>query len=94
MKNRVIWKFVIRHGVETVVSIPREAPVRLAGKDPASGDPAIWVEVPTPAEAVARAFVVVATGQKIEGDGGFPYDLHVGSYIDAPYVWHIYERRA
>lgn len=68
MKNRVIWKFVVHHSVETVVKIPRDAQVRMVGKDPASGEAAIWVEVATGAELIQRAFVVVATGQEIEGD--------------------------
>lgn len=92
--SRVVWKFPIAIGPVTTISIPRSAQVRLAALDPASGDPAIWVELDPEAAREDRRFVIYGTGHEIEGDGGYPYDLHVGSVIHGAFVWHIYEKRA
>lgn len=47
-----------------------------------------WAEIPDPtAPLVARTFVVVGTGHTIPGDGL----THVGTVLDGPFVWHLYE---
>jgi hypothetical protein len=91
--KRVIWKFPL-HSIETVVRTSAHAPIALCGLDPVSGAPALWIKNNPDAEAVDRTFVIYGTGHEIEGDEGFPYDIHVGSVIDGPFVWHVYERRA
>lgn len=94
MSDRTIWKFPITVGGITPINIPVGAQVRLAALDPASGAPAIWIELDPEAPMINRRFVIYGTGHEIEGDGGSPSDLHVGSLIDGDFVWHIYERRA
>lgn len=91
--SRVVWKFLVSiHGI-TIVEAPRGAPVKLTALDPATGKPAIWIELDPDWARVQREFLIYATGQRIEGDGGFPSDIHVGSLIDHDSVWHVYERR-
>ena len=92
-RHRVIWKFLIGFSGITVVEAPALANVVLAALDPATGGPAIWIELDPDAPSVERRFLIMATGQPIDGDGGYPSDLHVGSMIDRDFVWHIYERR-
>lgn len=92
--HRVIWKFVISHHEQTVLSIPKSATIKLTGVDPQSRQPALWIELDPELERTFRAFEIVATGQTIDGDGGYPYDTHVGSVIDTNFVWHIYEKRS
>jgi hypothetical protein len=94
MKNRVIWKFPVGIGPVTTIKAPRSGRVVLAGLDPADGGPAIWVELDPEAPPEERHFVIYPTGKEIDGDGGYPFDIHVGSLIDRTFVWHIYEKRA
>ncbi len=90
---RVIWKFPINVTKVTAIEIPEAAQIRLAALDPASGAPAIWVELNPEAPRRERLFRVYGTGHPIDGDGGYPYDIHVGSVIDRTFVWHIFEQR-
>lgn len=91
---RTIWKFPIAIGAVTKIEVPAIAPIRMAGLDPATGEPAIWVELDTDAPRVERRFVVHGTGHEIPGtDGGYPQPIHVGSLIQGPFVWHIFEER-
>lgn len=91
--NRVIWKFRLSHHGQTVLSIPALSSIKLSGVDPQTRQPALWIELDPEAERVNRTFKILATGQPIEGDGGYPYDIHVGTVIDGNFVWHIYEKR-
>jgi hypothetical protein len=93
MSDRTIWKFPLSIGAINTFSLPASAMVRMAALDPASERPAIWVELNPEATRIERRFVIFGTGHHIEGDGGYPYDLHVGSLIDGSFVWHIFERR-
>lgn len=91
--NRTIWKFPIAIGEITEIELPRLARVGMAGLDPATGSPAIWVELDPEAPRVTRRFLIYGTGHPIEGDGGYASDLYVGSLMDRAFVWHVYERR-
>lgn len=92
--SRAVWKFPIVVGVITTIEVPRIAQIRPAALDPATGEPAIWVELDPNAERVPRRFRIYGTGHEIEGDGGFPYPIHVGSLIQGAFVWHIFEERS
>lgn len=92
--SRVVWKFTLDLGVVNTFQLPQLATVKMAGLCPATGKPAIWVELNPNDERKDRRFVIYGTGHEIEGDdGGYPYDIHVGSLIDGKFVWHVYERR-
>lgn len=91
---RTIWKFPIAIGEDTTIEVPKMASIRLAGLDPATGQPAIWVELDPARKRTERRFRIYGTGHEIEGDdGGFPQPLHIGSVIQGPFVWHIFEIR-
>ncbi|MCP4741443.1 MAG: hypothetical protein GY871_04330 [Actinomycetales bacterium] len=81
-----VWKFLVPFG-ETVHHAPPGAmkPV-LVGRDPATGNPAVWYEVRPHAAGLLCAFRVFGTGQSIDDDRW----SHVGSYVDGGFVWHIY----
>jgi len=94
--SRVVWKFPIAIGPITTISIPssdEDHPHKplavLAGLDPATGGPALWIELDPDAPRVDRHFVVRGTGHPIDED-----EIHVGSLIDRNFVWHIYERHS
>lgn len=86
---RVVWKFPLES--ETIIDLPRDAQVRLAGLDPAGGRCCLWIELNPDAPREPRFFALYGTGQEIDGD--FPSPMHVGSIIDRPFVWHVYEDR-
>jgi hypothetical protein len=70
------------------LSIPQPGNIVLVGADPAAGNPAIWVEVyGADSVTVDRKFYIRGTGHTVDID-----DVHVGSYIDGPHVWHVWER--
>lgn len=59
-----------------------------------TGTMQLWVEIddqhtvrPTNPVVQDRTFVVYGTGHHI-GDG----DVYVGTVLDEPFVWHLYER--
>lgn len=49
-------------------------------------DPYLWAEVDPDAPTEDRHFVVVGTGQDIPESS-----VHVGTVLDRPFVWHVYE---
>jgi hypothetical protein len=89
--SRQVWKFPL--GTMAVLSAPASAKVVLVALDPATDQPAIWLEVDQDLPKVERIFGIYGTGHSIEGNGGFPSPLHVGSVVQPPFVWHIYELR-
>jgi len=89
--SRQVWKFPL--GTMSIVNVPLTARVVLVALDPATEQPAIWLEVDQSAPKVDRAFGIFGTGHPIEGDGGFPSPLHVGSVVQGRFVWHVYELR-
>ena len=93
MIKRVL-KFPLSTSTNTI-ELQGGSRVVLIALDPASGEPAIWLEVTECAMPQTRTFRVYGTGAKIfPGDpvGGTNQDIHVGSVIQGPYVWHVYER--
>lgn len=84
---RTIWKYPIPLGDEAVaVLAPYAAPIVLVALDPATGGPAVWIELDTNHPQDLRTFVVRGTGHQI-GDG----EKHVGSLIDGAFVWRVFE---
>lgn len=95
---RTIWKFPLRVGHWSNIQAG-PGPVVLAAVDPASGAPAVWIDLevgerapmmegpPSVAPRPQRQFLVVGTGREVD-----PGDVHVGSMIDRDYVWHVFER--
>jgi hypothetical protein len=46
----------------------------------------IWYELDTKDRCIPRTFKILGTGQPIPDKC-----VHVGTYQDPPYVWHLYE---
>ena len=87
---RKVYKFPLDITSRTPVMASILAPVVLVDIDPATGNPAIWLEADWQAEPqIERSFFVIGTGWEIAPDL-----KHHGSLIDlAGFVWHIYERQ-
>lgn len=84
MPNTTIWKFSLP---QRSVQIPRGARIIHAGLDP-NEDICIWAEVDPDAELVSRAVSIVGTGGNVPAS-----QEHVGSFLYAPYVWHVYAEK-
>jgi hypothetical protein len=96
---QTIWKFPLDMRGWKQIVLPALSTIVLTGIDPASGAPAIWVELEVTedggpdgdpvieGEVRTRWFGVFPTGGRIAENA-----RHVGSMIDRSFVWHIYER--
>jgi hypothetical protein len=65
------------------------APVVHVGVDPRSGQPAIWIEVIPENEVPTEGRRMYAFGTGHDIPAGMK---HRGSFIDGPFVWHVYEQ--
>lgn len=88
---RTVWKFPLHmrgwNDVEMGEDADHTTKVVLAAIDPATGEPAVWIEGDDEGRPMARSFGVFPTGGRIAADAE-----HVGSIIDGAFVWHVYER--
>lgn len=87
---RTVWKFKImdEHGVQAGrVPMPSgAAPLHVGMQD---GWLCLWAEVDPSSPIADRGFAVVGTGHPVP-DGA----RCVGSALDGPFVWHLYESKA
>ncbi len=85
---KVIYKYEIT-ALDPIKTFkwPRFSKVVHVGTQTA-GTMQIWLEIRQPDETLEeRTFVVYGTGHYVT-DG----DVYVGTVLDAPFVWHLYER--
>lgn len=86
-----VYKYPLREAIGNVnaIGMPEGAKIIHVGLDP-NGACCLWAEVNTLRFLVQRKFVIVGTGHSLD-DPIFDPSKHVGSLVDAPFVWHIYE---
>jgi hypothetical protein len=65
-------------------SIPAGSVVCYVGQQ---GCPCIWIEVDTSMDRVERRFQIFGTGHPVPD--GF---IYVGTALDEPFVWHVFEK--
>lgn len=82
-----VWKFRLQLGGYARPMMPIGASIVHVGLDPESGDVALWALVNTGVQLTQRHFIVHGTGREV--DAG---EVHIGSVIDGPNVWHAFER--
>ena len=75
-----VWRF--RLG--SVAHMPRGARIVHVGTP--EGVLTLWAEVDPDAEKTLRTFEVFGTGQHIPD-----HCVHLHTWIEGPYVWHLYE---
>jgi hypothetical protein len=85
-------KTILRYplqGRHTIVSMPRGAKIIHVGPRPADKVVNIWVlcESGPKNPSQERAFTIVGTGWALPNDPG----VHIGSYFQDEYVWHVFE---
>lgn len=89
--SEVIWKYELPSPVTSIL-VPKTACVRHVGIDPASGNPAVWIQLDQTMPKVARTMRIHATGEPI--DEGCTY--HGTAYMPTSVgvlIWHVFERR-
>lgn len=82
-----IWKYTL-WSVVTEIDLPVGAFVRHIGPDPASGQPAIWMQVITEAAKEKRHFEFCGTGDELPERMTREF---IGTAVCREFVWHIFE---
>lgn len=80
---RGVWKYRAQVGLRPTVPAAN-GPVVHVGRD-MGGEVCVWIDGDLE-DTSMRAFRVFGTGQEIPADA-----VHVGSWIELPFVWHVYE---
>lgn len=84
---KTIWKFEFPISIGAYLKMPAGAKIlHVARQYPNVAT--FWAEVDDLAEMEERFFAVVGTGNPIPEDVNCEY---VGTFIDPPFVWHLYE---
>lgn len=81
---KTIWKYEVGLG-QTTITIPVGSIIVSAGLDPATGGLAVWAEVESDSPTETLEITVAGTGKKR------PRGSFVGSVMQGPFMWHIYE---
>lgn len=82
---KAIHKYPISIANEQEIQMPLGAEILHAGLDPQNA-PCIWAKVDTDNPIGLVNVHVVGTGHAIEFENGD----HVGSFIQHPFVWHVF----
>lgn len=86
---RTIWKFPITIVDEQIITIPEGSTIIHTGLDP-QGNPCIWAEVDSIAKLKRMIVYIVGTGNPLPEVDYLIEPVHVGSFVQGPFVWHIY----
>jgi hypothetical protein len=81
---KTIYKYVYTDGM--LLELPANARVLHFGRDP-QDDYCLWVELsPTELTIFPRHYYTFGTGHQVPESARY-----IASYVDKPFVWHIYE---
>lgn len=85
---RVVYKYPIAITDRQMVAVHKEAGTSTkivhAGLDP-NGIPCVWIELIPGTYIETYEICVIGTGNPIHGNVE-----HIGSFVQKPFVWHIY----
>lgn len=87
---RTIWKYNLSRTDLQKIQMPIDAELLYVDNQ---GGPTLWALVDTDNPSVERLICIVGTGHPIPGpeiSGRFAY-AYVGSVLDGPFVWHIFD---
>lgn len=80
---KTIYKYPIQIDKEHEILTVEGAEIIHIGLDP-NGKPCIWCEVEIINKPEKWEIAVIGTGHTV------PDGKHVGSFVDAPFMWHVY----
>jgi hypothetical protein len=81
---RTVWKYPFDVTDRFTVSLPVEHVVVHVDKQ--DGHACMWIELDDESETVEVAFYVEGTGDRLADDA-----VWCGTWLDGPFVWHLYE---
>lgn len=82
---KTVLKFPIAITDCQIVRMPQGAQIIHVGLDP-TGRPCVWAKVETTCPVIERALFVTGTGHEVP-DGA----VHLGSFNQESFVWHVWE---
>ena len=87
---KTIWKYKLRIEDRQLVEMPSKANLLSAGLQPHPHgfDVCLWAMVDTDNPMIRRQVWIVGTGNPI---GLSPSVKFVGTVIDVPFVWHVFD---
>jgi hypothetical protein len=85
-----IYKFPFEITDMQEIEMPMAAQIIHVGLDP-SGTPCLWAEVDPTAPATHRKIAVIGTGNPLDFGHDYTSARHLGSLVQGPFVWHVYE---
>jgi len=88
---RTIYKYALRITEPTVICTHAGSIIRHVGLDP-DGKRCVWIEVVTENPQEDRTFHIISTGHPVP-DFSYeanPRDHFAGTFIEGPFVWHVY----
>lgn len=87
---KTIYKFplIISDDVQ-FIEMPGPDKVLHVGLDP-SGLPCVWAQVNPGHTRVQVRVRVFGTGHALPNDPVFATDRHAGSFVQGPFVWHVF----
>jgi len=80
------WKYPLQKADTQVVPMPQGAQIRHAAVQ--GNDLCLWVSVVSTRSPKPRTIRIFGTGTPVETAGNLKF---IGTVMDDPYVWHVYE---
>lgn len=84
---KTIYKYPIEITDEQFIDIPRDHEIIRAGLDPA-GHVCIWAEIDKSSPTTPVGIYVLGTGHPVPDNA-----VHLGSFVQIPFVWHVYTNK-
>lgn len=82
---KVIYKYPIEI-TESQFIQAKPGPIIHVGLD-LDGIPCLWIQVWSTTPDISRVIYVIGTGNPMPSDAKH----HLGSFLQGPFVWHVYE---
>ena len=83
--NKAIWKFVLNNAGATRIKFLAPTIIKYLRVDRQGDNLCLWAEVDVGSIKTIQYLIIRATGEVFETD-----DIHIGTFFDGPFVWHMY----
>ncbi len=85
---KTIWKYPFKVDDRFTLEIPARSEVIHVGLDP-EGNRCLWILLDPEDVKYTATFYIFGTGHNV--DSRFQGSRHVGSFIEGPFVWHVFQ---
>ena len=83
---KTVWKFSFE--IKDTIKIKLPAFAEILHVETQGNFPAMWCLVDDEAEYVEKTFYLRGTGHEVEKNL-----VHISTWIDGPFVWHLFENK-